>query len=86
MGMSYKHAWDLLASMNRQAGCRLTETSRGGKSGGGAMLTPTGEGVIVIFWEYHAQFQAVLQEMTEKLGSVLGKCEVTRNKKLENSP
>jgi molybdate transport system regulatory protein len=72
MEMSYKHAWDLLASMNRQAGCKLVETSRGGKSGGGARLTVTGERAIAVFWQYHAQFQDVLQEMTAKLGEVLG--------------
>jgi len=72
MEMSYKHAWDLLASMNRQAGCKLVETSRGGKSGGGAKLTPAGERVIVVFWQYHTQFQDVLQEMTAKLGEALG--------------
>ncbi len=71
MEMSYKHAWDLLASMNRQAGCKLVETSRGGKSGGGARLTPAGERAIAVFWEYHARFQAVLEEMTEKLGGAL---------------
>ncbi len=71
MEMSYKHAWDLLASMNRQAGCRLVETSRGGKSGGGARLTVTGERAITVFWQYHARFQDVLQEMTAKLGEVL---------------
>ncbi len=71
MEMSYKHAWDLLDSMNRQAGCKLVETSRGGKSGGGARLTPTGERAIAVFWQYHAQFQDVLQEMTAKLGKVL---------------
>lgn len=72
MEMSYKHAWDLLASMNRQAGCKLVETSRGGKSGGGATLTPAGERAIAVFWEYHAKFQTVLQEMTAKLGEALG--------------
>ncbi|MHB8148744.1 MAG: winged helix-turn-helix domain-containing protein [Desulfobulbia bacterium] len=71
MEMSYKHAWDLLASMNRQAGGKLVETSRGGKSGGGARLTPAGERAIAVFWEYHARFQAVLEEMTEKLGGAL---------------
>ena len=71
MEMSYKHAWDLLASMNRQAGCKLVETSRGGKSGGGGKLTVTGERAIAIFRDYHAQFQAVLQEMTAKLGEAL---------------
>lgn len=70
MEMSYKHAWDLLDSMNRQAGCKLVETSRGGKSGGGARLTVTGERAIAVFWQYHAQFQEVLQEMTAKLGEV----------------
>ncbi len=72
MEMSYKHAWDLLDSMNRQAGCKLVETSRGGKSGGGAKLTVTGERAIAVFWEYHARFQAVLQEMSAKLGETLG--------------
>ena len=72
MEMSYKHAWDLLESMNRQAGCKLVETSRGGKSGGGARLTPTGERAIAVFWQYHARFQEVLQEMTAQLGDVLG--------------
>ena len=71
MEMSYKHAWDLLDSMNRQAGCKLVETSRGGKSGGGARLTPVGERAIAVFWQYHGQFQDVLQEMTAKLGEVL---------------
>ena len=71
MEMSYKHAWDLLDSMNRQAGCKLVETSRGGKSGGGAKLTVTGERAIAVFWQYHTQFQDVLQEMTVKLGEAL---------------
>lgn len=64
MEMSYKHAWDLLDSMNRQAACKLVETARGGKSGGGAILTPAGERAIAIFWRYHGRFQDVLQEMT----------------------
>jgi molybdate transport system regulatory protein len=72
MEMSYKHAWDLLDSMNRQAGCKLVETSRGGKSGGGARLTPTGERAITVFWQYHRKFQDILQEMTAKLGEALG--------------
>lgn len=71
MEMSYKHAWDLLDSMNRQARCKLVETSRGGKSGGGASLTPAGERAIAVFRQYHAQFQDVLQEMTAKLGEAL---------------
>jgi molybdate transport system regulatory protein len=33
MEMSYKHAWDLLDSMNRQVSDKLLETFRGGKKG-----------------------------------------------------
>ncbi|MDD3813517.1 MAG: LysR family transcriptional regulator [Desulfocapsaceae bacterium] len=71
MGMSYKHAWDLLDSMNRQAGCKLLETVRGGKKGGGSTLTAAGEKAIVIFWRYHEQFQNILQEMTVKYEEML---------------
>ena len=78
MEMSYKHAWDLLASMNRQVGGKLVETSRGGKSGGGATLTPAGERAIAVFWQYHARFQEVLQEMTAKLGEALGEAGKTK--------
>lgn len=67
MKMSYKHAWDLLDSMNKQAGTRLAETRRGGKDGGGARLTPAGEQAIVIFWEFYGRLHEVLQEMTDCL-------------------
>lgn len=72
MKMSYKHAWDLLDSMNRQAGCKLVETTRGGKSGGGAKLTAAGEKAIALFWHYHARFQKVLQEMSAELEEAYG--------------
>ena len=71
MEMSYKHAWDLLDSMNRQAACKLVETVRGGKSGGGATLTPEGDKAIALFWRYHERVQNVLQEMTAELDETL---------------
>lgn len=71
MEMSYKHAWDLLNSMTQQAGCPLATTTKGGKGGGGAILTPAGEKAIAVFWHYHARFQNVLAEMTAKLEDVL---------------
>lgn len=71
MEMSYKHAWDLLDSMNRQAGCSLVETSRGGKGGGGATLTPAGEKAIAVFWRYHDRFQDFMQGMSAELEEML---------------
>lgn len=76
MEMSYKHAWDLLASMTRQAGCPLVATVRGGKGGGGASLTPAGEKAIAIFRQYHAAFQQSLAEMTAELKDAL--CDETK--------
>lgn len=72
MEMSYKHAWDLLNSMNRQARCKLVESVRGGKSGGGAVLTPAGEKAILIFREYHARFNDALEAMTAEFEAMLG--------------
>ncbi|MEK6201682.1 MAG: LysR family transcriptional regulator [Desulfobulbaceae bacterium] len=71
MEMSYKHAWDLLGSMNRQAGCVLVETTRGGRSGGGATLTQAGEKAIALFWHYNGRFQELLQEMSAELEASL---------------
>lgn len=56
MKMSYKHAWDLINSMNRQAIEPLLVTSKGGKGGGGAQLTAVGEQAIVDFWQFHTRF------------------------------
>lgn len=40
MDMSYRKAWRLLASMNRQSPSPLVEVTIGGASGGGTRLTP----------------------------------------------
>lgn len=71
MEMSFKHAKDLIDSMNRQAGCKLVTAVRGGRSGGGATLTPMGEKAIMIYWHYHERFQVMLQEMSERMKDVI---------------
>ena len=69
MKMSYKHAWDLLNSMENQIGCKLVETIRGGKNGGGAKLTPEGEKAIEVFWKYSKKFLNCMNEMTKELNA-----------------
>ena len=46
MGMSYKRAWLLVETMHECFAKPLVETAKGGKSGGGARLTPFGEDVL----------------------------------------
>lgn len=46
MGMSYDRAWKLVRTMNELFRAPLVAVARGGGSGGGAALTPTGEAVL----------------------------------------
>ncbi|MCI5166382.1 MAG: LysR family transcriptional regulator [Candidatus Electrothrix sp. GM3_4] len=67
MKMSYKHAWDLIDSMNRQAKKPLVVTSKGGKGGGGAVLTEAGEMAIDYFNNLHAKLVAFMEQETDNL-------------------
>ncbi|HET6514800.1 MAG TPA: winged helix-turn-helix domain-containing protein [Thermodesulfovibrionales bacterium] len=68
MEISYRHAWKLVDSMNRQAGHPLVESSAGGKNGGGARLTEEGEKAISLFWKLYDDFQQFLRQEEGKLG------------------
>lgn len=68
MEMSYKHAWDLIDSMNRQADTPLVTTSKGGKGGGGASLTEAGENAISDFKYLYERLTAFLEQETKNLG------------------
>ena len=68
MKMSYKHAWDLIDSMNRQAGKPLVTTSRGGKGGGGAGLTESGEKAVSDFRNLYERLTTFLEQETRNLG------------------
>jgi len=67
MSMSYKHAWELIDSMNRQAERPFIETLIGGKGGGGTKLTADGEKAIRMFWVFHKDFQDFLSNEEEKM-------------------
>ena len=64
MKMSYKHGWSLLKSMERQAGSPVVLTCRGGKNGGGATLTPTGEQLLVWFWRVQEKLDVLIEQET----------------------
>lgn len=67
MNMSYRHAWDLVDSMNRQARTPLVETIAGGKGGGGAKLTEAGEKAIESFRQLYARFKEFLQKEVSEM-------------------
>src|SRR5436190_23585764 len=48
MGISYMRAWQLVKYTNRCFNTPLVEVVRGGKTGGGAKLTKTGQSVVVL--------------------------------------
>ncbi|NJD55238.1 MAG: LysR family transcriptional regulator [Nitrospirae bacterium] len=68
MKMAYRHAWDLVDSMNRQSPEALVEASTGGKGGGGAKLTEAGERAIALFCKFYEDFQDFLKKEADVLG------------------
>ena len=67
MEMSYRHAWKLVESMNRQRRSPVVEKTTGGRGGGGAVLTEAGERAIECFWAVHREFREFLAERSRQL-------------------
>ncbi|PQA59314.1 MULTISPECIES: winged helix-turn-helix domain-containing protein [Siphonobacter] len=70
LGMSYKRAWDLIQSVNKQAPSPLVSTQAGGERGGGAVLTEEGKRWVGIYQNIHERFQEFLNLESEKLASL----------------
>ena len=47
--MSYARAWGLIRELNEMFGAPVVEASAGGKSGGGASLTPIGAKLVALY-------------------------------------
>jgi molybdate transport system regulatory protein len=67
MQMSYRHAWKLVESMNRQSHTPVVTMSTGGRGGGGATLTEVGACAIEAFWSCHRDFRTFLETRTRTL-------------------
>jgi molybdate transport system regulatory protein len=67
MEMAYRHAWDLVDSMNRQAKEPFVELATGGKGGGGARVTKAGEQAIRMFRRFHDDLKKFLEREEKKL-------------------
>ena len=67
MSMSYRHAWKLVDSMNRQSRQPVVTMQTGGRGGGGACLTEAGQAAIDCFWSVYRNFQDFLQRGSQSL-------------------
>ena len=60
MKMSYRHAWELVDSMNRQGRVPVVQMTTGGRGGGGTVLTEAGEEAVETFWSIYRDYKAFL--------------------------
>lgn len=71
MGMSYMKAWKLIQSMNRCFREPLIEVRRGGKAGGAARLTPTGEAALGLYRQMEKESRGALGPLEGKMAELL---------------
>ncbi len=71
MGMSYKRAWLLVETMNACFRAPLVETSRGGRTRGGATLTPAGAMVLAAYRRMEALTEAAIGDEIGRLRRLL---------------
>ncbi len=64
--MSYRRAWELVESMNRQSPEPLVKASTGGKGGGGASLTGAGERAIEAFSKLDSGFRKFREKEAQR--------------------
>jgi molybdate transport system regulatory protein len=64
MDMSYRRAWLLIDEMNRMFARPVVESQRGGKQGGGAVVTDFGEELLARF---HAMEAKVAEALSQDL-------------------
>ncbi len=67
MKLSYRRAWELVDSMNRQGREPVVGTAIGGKGGGGARLTETGDAAIEEFWKLYKKLARFLEKENASL-------------------
>ena len=70
MNMSYRQAWDLVDQLNRAFVELVVESHAGGKSGGGASLTPLGRALVA---HYSAIAEATRKAAARDIAVIMGK-------------
>jgi molybdate transport system regulatory protein len=66
LGMSYKTAWDMISAMNNLADHPLVVRVKGGRQGGGTVLTEYGQQVIVNYRAMEQEYGAMLTALERR--------------------
>ena len=83
VGLSYKAAWDGVQAMNNLLSAPVVTAAPGGKAGGGAALTPTGEKLIAAYGAIEEGVAKLLSSFEKSLN--LDPAEVLRGLSLRTS-
>jgi molybdate transport system regulatory protein len=67
MGMAYRHAWELVDDLNRCFATQVVAAAVGGRTGGGATLTPWGRELVRRF---RAMEEACARALRRDLGAL----------------
>jgi molybdate transport system regulatory protein len=84
-GMSYKGAWEAVDAMNNLAGEPLVLRAVGGRSGGGAVLTPRAHRLIEVFQHMEAIHQQFLKQLSSIADNPLSDIELARRFMMKTS-
>lgn len=61
MEMAYSKAWRIIRTAEEVFGCKLLDSTIGGRHGGGAILTPEAERLLGAYRAYEAEVKAYAQ-------------------------
>jgi molybdate transport system regulatory protein len=73
MEMSYKRAWDLVDEINSMCRQPAVERQTGGKSGGGAVLTPFGRALVARYRKIEKEAAGAARRELQALRSDIGR-------------
>ena len=66
MGMAYSKAWRIIRTAEEVFGCKMLDSTTGGRNGGGASLTPEAERLLAAYRAYQADVERCARERFEE--------------------